>query len=418
MTVRASFIACGLAVLLVGCGGKVGGGDGNGDGNGDSDAGQIDPCLGENPPDTCPKACENDIACPIGSYCGDENVCTADCEEGGSECGEGQYCNDRGRCVEGVMVDAGAPGGNLDACPSISVTTEPLIPTVQLLIDYSGSMRFILTGNVFRIDAVRDSLLTPETGIVAQLESVVRFGATTYTSDDGDDNPPCPALVEVPSALDNFQNISDTLFGLLNVDEIEQGNDTPTGDSLDAVAASFPTPGPDERQIIILATDGEPDTCEVPNPGNGDDIGRVEAEDAARRAFADRGIETIILSVGGDVGVDHLQRMANIGVGKDPDEADDPEPFYRALDPDQLVAQFNEIIRGTRECKFTINGEVQDATKGTVQLDGQELELGTDWRLEDESTIELLGEACETYLNAEQVTLDAVFECGSVIIIG
>jgi hypothetical protein len=54
------------------------------------------------------------------------------------------------------------------------------------------------------------SQLPTITGIVSSTDSVVRYGLTTYTSDDGDVNPPCPRLpTEIDFALNNASNIGD-----------------------------------------------------------------------------------------------------------------------------------------------------------------------------------------------------------------
>src|SRR5258707_665443 len=71
------------------------------------------------------------------------------------------------------------------------------------------------------------------------------------------------------------------------------------------VLSDFDAPG---AKIIVLATDGEPDTCEEPNPQNGGPA----AIAAASTAFS-AGIHTYVLSVGGDVR--SAQQMANAGAG-------------------------------------------------------------------------------------------------------
>lgn len=48
----------------------------------------------------CGKICNNDGDCGIGAYCTDEKQCTADCLQGGSECGEGKICDGRGKCAD------------------------------------------------------------------------------------------------------------------------------------------------------------------------------------------------------------------------------------------------------------------------------------------------------------------------------
>ena len=126
----------------------------------------------------------------------------------------------------------------------------------------------------------------------------------------------------------------------------------------------------------------------------------------------------VVLSVGRDVSEPHLQDLANAGAGFPLDGPDDA-PFYVADDPAALLASFDEIVQGARGCVFALDGEVEPieyASYGSVKLNGQDLPWDDPdgWRLLDASTLELLGAACETFLNSEEVSLDATFPCGAI----
>jgi hypothetical protein len=262
------------------------------------------------------------------------------------------------------------------------------------------------------VDAVREALLDQD-GVVDQLQSQVRFGATLYTGDDG--IPPCPTLTAVAPALDNHGAIDGALRDLLDIQSL--GEDTPTGESLLAVAEAFPAPQANDRRIIVLATDGEPDSCALPDPENDAEQQqtRTLSENAAKSVFQEFGIEVYVLSVGQDAALAHLQRVANAGVGKefnDPDEA----PVYVANNKDELINAFNDIIGGARDCSFSIKGTVTDPEGGTVTLDGNQLEYGTDWQVSgDGKTLTLLGDACTSYLNGDATDVGAEFTCDSII---
>lgn len=403
-----------LTMVLAACSGNVGGGNGNPDGGGGGGGGGGGAgCTGPNPPAMCGATCENASQCGAGTYCGSEGTCSADCTPTGDECDAGQICGADGRC----RVD---PSTRPDAapidCPSVAVTTQPIIPTVQLLIDHSGSMDEGF-GGTRRVFAVREALLDPDDGVVALLDDQVQFGAMLYTSHNGFDNGgTCPELpANVAPALNNYQAINDALRPLLTRETL--GEDTPTGASIVAAADAFPAPGPNDKQIIVLATDGEPDTCTDPDPDVLDES-RAESEAAAKAAHDDKNIDLFVLSVGSDVADAHLQRVANVGVGKAIDETADPATFYVANSPDELVAAFGDIIRGARECKFTVdNGRVTDASEGTVELNGEELAYPDEWDMLDETTLEIKGDACQTYLNAEVAQITAEFPCDAVIIV-
>ena len=65
-----------------------------------------------------------------------------------------------------------------------------------------------------------------------------------------------------------------------------------------------------QKRILVLATDGEPDTCEQPKPNEG----QQESIDAAAHAYAN-GIPVYVIGIGDDVGMEHLQDVANAGAG-------------------------------------------------------------------------------------------------------
>ncbi len=290
-----------------------------------------------------------------------------------------------------------------DGCADVQVQVEPIIPTLVLLVDQSGSMTEDFSGEP-RWDAIYETLMDPADGVVADLQSQVRFGLTLYSSVDGFEGGECPVLETVEPALDNRDAI-DGVFGAA-----EPLDETPTGESLAAVAqqlAAFEADGP---KGIVLATDGEPDTCDVPNPQEGQQV----SLDAAAQAW-DLGLSTFVISVGDEVGEEHLQQMANVGVGKDPDDPM-PAPYYQALDAQQLVDAFEEIIGSFVSCELIIDGivDLEQACEGSVSLDGAELECGTDYELPDASTLRLLGEACATLQDGGQHTVDASWPCGAI----
>lgn len=293
-------------------------------------------------------------------------------------------------------------------CGDINVVVNGLTPTVQLLIDQSGSMREDF-GGTNRWNAVYRTLMGGD-GVVPTLDAAVRFGLTLYTSDGGNAGGQCPQLVDVAPELDNFEAM-DAEFGPAG-----PAGDTPTGESIDAVAQALAAQPADGPKIIVLGTDGEPDSCDDPNPETEEGLEAAQALSvaAAERAY-DAGIRTFVVSVGSEIGEDHLQDMANAGVGL-PVGGSEQAPYYVALDPEELVAAFQQIVGGVQGCVFTINGEVDPskASQGRVALDGRELEYGSEWELLDGKTFEILGGACDTLQDGELHHVSAVFPCGAI----
>ena len=149
-----------------------------------------DPCTGPDPEPSCGATCGPENPCPTGFYCGPGDQCTADCTPAGGECGSGYICNQDGQCIpDGTGGPDAAPADAMD-CPSVQVAVEPLIPTVQLLIDQSGSMTADF-GGVSRWNAVNTALVDPQNGAVTLLQDRVRFGASFYSSLGGNAGGTC-----------------------------------------------------------------------------------------------------------------------------------------------------------------------------------------------------------------------------------
>ena len=124
---------------------------------------------------------------------------------------------------EGGGGSAGGGGGGQmgpDAgnCASVNFMATQVIPSIQLVIDRSGSMAELLPGtNTSRYAAMRDALVGT-TGVVAELQAKARFGASLYTSDAT-----CPRLYNTASRdLMNYQQVKTLIES-----QSPQGN-TPT----------------------------------------------------------------------------------------------------------------------------------------------------------------------------------------------
>src|SRR5690606_3309984 len=91
---------------------------------------------------------------------------------------------------------------------------------------------------------------------------------------------------------------------------------TPTGEAIEAVLERLGQQPSENSRVMILTTDGEPDTCADGFVDNGQ-----EPALAAIRAAFSRGIRVYVVSVGEEIQAGHLQDLANAGIGK---ALDDP----------------------------------------------------------------------------------------------
>jgi len=294
----------------------------------------------------------------------------------------------------------GGGGTTPDAsCASVDFTATQVIPSIQLLIDRSGSLGTQRAGTATsRYAALRDALVGT-TGVVAELQAKARFGASLYTSDD-----PCPMLYTTSARdLNNYQQVK-TL-----IDSQGPSGNTPTPGAIDQTVALFASNPPPmgSPPIIVLATDGLPNSC-----GGADS--QVESVQAAANAYT-AGIRTFVLGIAG-VNDTFLQQMANAGQGV---QAGQPDADYFTADTAQeLKAAFQSIIGGVVSCELTINGTVdpEQAKGGSVKLNGMQLTYGTDWEVVNGTTIKLVGQACDTLKGSPNPQVQASFPCGAVIL--
>ena len=224
----------------------------------------------------------------------------------------------------------------------------------------------------------------------------------------------CPAVTEVAPAMNNFSAIKAAYDQASSKPSFK--GETPTGPAIHRARQILSAIDSDGPKYIVLATDGEPDTCGHPDPQCGQD----ESITAVQEAYQ-AGIETIVIGLGNDVGAKHLKDLANAGAGK-PVEAPDQSwiytchktgisgmnatyaqsgggntVFYKPTDTAQLSADMNGIIMGVRDCAFDLKLRVEpeEAHLCEVQLDGVSLEHGVSWELASETSLELVGASCE-----------------------
>ncbi len=383
----------------------------------------------------CGLRCDDTHGCGAGLFCSASMRCAQQCDPE-NPCDGGKACSKDGRCttsveVDASVVDSGKPDSTFDdddagqsfagtgapICADKTVSAQRVKPTVVLIIDQSSSMHEDFDGLGSRWNVLRDFLLD-DAGLIASFQDQVRFGLAMYSADSDRDSPlpvtpigECPRVSGVSPALGNFDAI-ETAYRAT-----EPIEDTPTGDAIDKVLADLALDDdPDAERdpiVFVLATDGEPDTCEQLDPQEG----QQEAIDAVSRAF-DAKIKTFVIAVGNDVSETHQQDIANAGLGRGP--ADEPAEFWRAGDDATLRQSLTEIIGGQVSCDITLDGSVaqSDACKGTVLLNGKTLPCEDDdgFTWVDSSHIRLQGKACDHPKTLQTAMLHVTFPCGVQVV--
>jgi len=304
--------------------------------------------------------------------------------------------------------EQGTGGGPV--CADITLALADTIPTVVLLIDRSGSMSASKLDEANpsspdRWTALKTALLA-DGGVLASLEAKVRFGVVLYGNDEG--SATCPDLDKalMPPALNRFAAIQAHYQPLNTIPN------TPTGESVESVAAdlaAFTEPGP---KYIVLATDGFPDRCAQPNE-DADGLSRDLSVAAVKAAYDTHKVGTFVISVGTDISDTHLQHLANVGAGMAQAAAPGAE-FFKVTTQAALTAAFDKVIGGVRSCVFTLNGEIDPdlADKGRVLLDGAPVPFDptNGWKVNSATEIEIVGAACQAIAVGEH-TLSASFPC-------
>lgn len=302
------------------------------------------------------------------------------------------------------------PEPQLAGCVDIRKSYASVPPAVMLLIDRSTSMNRDF-GDDSRWNVLRDAILEPERGLLASLDQRARIGLMLYTGEGGFSNPiGCPVITQVDAEFGSLERVRDTYLAA----EPARRGDTPTGESIERATAELGRLGGSAPRYILLATDGEPDTCAQPKPQNG----MPEALAAAQNAFA-QGIRVYTVGVSEGIAADRVQQMANAGAGKDPSliygrDPDAEEPLFANDDPRQLAAQLAGIIGDVRTCTIELGAPIgsERSLEGRLSLDGQVLERDESegWTFVDDDTLAIRGAACDTILGDAQ-QLEVRFPC-------
>jgi hypothetical protein len=268
-----------------------------------------------------------------------------------------------------------------------------------------------------RWDAVRRALVDPTDGVVPKLQGLVKFGLAVFGTMQT-----CPLpLGIIDPVLNNAPMITSGMPAMA------PGLFTPTGPALDMIVDRLPDPTlvpPDGHsvgpQIVVLATDGDPNTC-----GSTDPLAFMPPTtnyqpslDAANKLKA-KHLRMFVISVGNDAGKAHLQQMANIGAGMDPSASPGAMVYYPE-NPAALAMTLSDLIGKELSCDVELKGKgvlKGQECKGTVMLNGATLECNGDngWSLTDATHIALKGTACETFKAPAASMLHANFPCESVI---
>ena len=123
-----------------------------------------------------------------------------------------------------------------------------------------------------------------------------------------------------------------------------------------------------------------------------------------------------MISLGTDADRTHLQQVANIGAGLDPD-AQPGAPLYYPENVEELTTTLRDLLGNELSCELLLDGDGVDPAKqclgSSVRLNGEAVacEPQNGFRVKDPLHLELLGAACARLRAAPEIRLDVTFPC-------
>jgi hypothetical protein len=304
-----------------------------------------------------------------------------------------QYYSDNDKPIG----NGGADGGS---CTAIAFAVTPVAPSVQFMIDHSGTMFSDTIGGTQKFTAVKNAL-TGTTGVVTTLQAKADFGVSIYTSGGS-----CPKFYASPCAINNLAGINAAISSSNGDNNLYD----PLAEALTSMVTSFGG-STGMKKTIVLATDDPPYGCNS-NGGNTTDIDNSITE---ATALYNLGVSLYVIGLGNGHGdgnwTPFLQHIANAGVGSTANVT-----YYTANSQAELLTAYQTILGSVVNCEMTLDGTIDpnQASLGIVKSDTTMLTFTTDWTVVDTHTIKLVGQACTNYNAATTPPeITATFTCGA-----
>jgi hypothetical protein len=306
------------------------------------------------------------------------------------------------------------PGKAVDAGICVRGTAKPtrIAPKIVLLLDGSSSMSSAY-GDATRWSAMRTAVVDPSSGVVKTTEGIIEYGLAIFAGEYllGGGSCPFPGDVIAPK-LNNYAAI-DGAFPLTS-----PGMYTPTGDALGKICDSLPGAGDIKPQYVILATDGQPNSCGGLGGGRDENMGfttNYEPVIESATACCDKGVKVYVISLasGGAEYEQHLQEVANIGAC-----TSGTAKVYNPKDPGQLANDLKGLVTTAATCDVVLDGTVvkgKECQGSVVTLNGKTIGCNdaNGWALASDKVIRLQGQACSEFKGNPDSKVEATFPCES-----
>jgi len=361
--------------------------------------------------------------------------------------------------LTGTAGGTGAPtdGGGADVvCQTAQYKFEPKIPTIYVVVDRSGSVFVNDTTGIFF------TLRTAVLQVIRDLQAEVRFGLGVFTGQAG---VMCPALTNVPIALNNYTAIATAYNGL---GRPQFKAETPAAQALGMVKTILMNDTAPGQKYVLFVTDSETDYCD-----DGDPVCPLDSVTYQIQNLYAAGIGTFIIGLPSDqsnYSTGALQGFANAGAGLGvalPVQGTQPvpasqiygscsgRPGWRAIwdtagrtasnatatytatggtakvyTPDPmnqtaLVDAIASVVAGVKSCAFdlgdvggkSIKVDMTKLAQAHVLIEGSEVvqDATNGWSMASATQLVLNGTACTNWRMPSADDIDFQFPCSTII---
>ncbi len=325
-------------------------------------------------------------------------------------------------------------------CSETSVELPIVRHNFYFIVDASGSMSEIMpgSGGQSRHWAARHAIAT----MLQDVGHRVNFGAAVFPAPEGEDG--CAAGAEVFSVRagdeDEQGGLSRTQLDalLFTLGKHSPDGSTPVSPTLSALRSSLLELGP--KTHVFLLTDGAPN-CDLVSGcsaehcianiegyslGNGvncdeslnccsvdlfphlclDDENTLDELEKLREA----GVDTYVVGIpGSEVYAGILDEMANAAGTPQGDAGTD---YYRVDDVEELAATLTELGEELAlDCEIELGAEPDRPTAVNVLAEDEVLELDEDWEWTSDTSVTLIGDACDQWRRGRWEQIRVVEGC-------
>jgi hypothetical protein len=216
-----------------------------------------------------------------------------------------------------------------------------------------------------------------------------------------------PGKIVVPIAAMNAAPIG------MQLDKTFPNGGTPTSETLMKLVDEFAgmDASPDAQQhpkYVLLVTDGAP-TC--PNGMGGEpNQPDIDASNVAIEALTDRMVKTYV--IGYDTATPGNEMLAQVLDGFAQRGGTGDQKHRPVEDEASLTAALEAIASRISTCSFALDKAPPRADYVLVTLDGKQLNLddANGWRMADDKTVEIVGDACNMFKSGAHL-LNAQVQC-------